>query len=146
MRLSKIIAGVALAVALASPVSGKTIIKETINNHTFAVTQNRGVTAIKWCGKVYRRFRWNGKVALVSERNLTAQMLRSRKNNTLYIERIIGRVKNNRLEGKTTSGYYISYRSLKGYATTNDIICTYCVYNPYTRYIDDVIDRFDVVM
>ena len=67
----------------------------------------------------------------------------------MYIERIVGRVTDNKKNGKVLNppkdgGYYISYKSVKG-ARKGDLIVTYCVYNPYSNYDDDVIERWDFI-
>lgn len=67
----------------------------------------------------------------------------------MYIERIIGKVTDNEKNGKILNppedgGYYISYASVKG-ARKGDLIITYCVYNPYSNYDDDVIERWDFI-
>lgn len=64
----------------------------------------------------------------------------------VYVERIVGKVVNSNMDGLTTNGHYMSYRSLRGYAKKGDEVVTYCVYNPFSKAIDDVIDRFDVVL
>lgn len=83
---------------------------------------------------------------------LTENMLihrSNRKHHIMYIERIVGRVTDNKGNGKVLNppkngGYYISYRSVKG-ARKGDLIITYCVYNPYSNYDDDVIERWDFI-
>lgn len=83
---------------------------------------------------------------------LTEKMLThrsSKKHHIMYIERIVGRVTDNKKNGKVLNppkdgGYYISYKSVKG-ARTGDLIITYCVYNPYTNWDDDVIERWDFI-
>ena len=40
--------------------------------------------------------------------------------------------------------YYISYASVAD-AEIGDVIVTYCVYNPYTNWDDDVIERLDFI-
>lgn len=83
---------------------------------------------------------------------LTEKMLihrSSKKHHIMYIERIIGKVTDNKKNGKILNppkdgGYYISYASVKG-ARKGDIIITYCVYNPYSNYDDDVIERWDFI-
>mgnify|MGYP006928590131 CR=1 FL=1 len=83
---------------------------------------------------------------------LTENMLIHRSNkkrHIMYIERIIGRVTDNKGNGKVLNppkdgGYYISYASVKG-ARKGDLIITYCVYNPYSNYDDDVIERWDFI-
>lgn len=84
--------------------------------------------------------------------DLTEKMLThrsNRKHHIMYIERILGRVTDNKKNGKVLnpskdSGCYISYKSVKG-ARKNDVIITYCVYNPYTNWDDDVIERWDFI-
>lgn len=83
---------------------------------------------------------------------LTENMLVHRSNkkqHIMYIERIVGRVTDNKGNGKVLNppkdgGYYISYASVKG-ARKGDLVITYCVYNPYSNFDDDVIERWDFV-
>lgn len=83
---------------------------------------------------------------------LTEKMLTHRSNkkhHIMYIERIYGIVTDNKKNGKVLNppvngGYYISYKSVKG-ARKGDLIVTYCVYNPYTNWDDDVIERWDFI-
>lgn len=89
-------------------------------------------------------------VKIIDCNNLTEEMLTSRKeHNIMYIERIIGKVTDNKKNGKVLNlpkdgGYYISYASVKG-ARKGDLIITYCVYNPFSNYDDDVIERWDFI-
>lgn len=82
--------------------------------------------------------------------DLTEEMLITRADhNVMYIERIIGKVTDNEKNGTVLNppedgGYYISYASVKG-ARKGDIIVTYCVYNPFSNYDDDVIERWDFI-
>ena len=83
---------------------------------------------------------------------LTENMLTHRSNkkrHIMYIERIIGKVTDNEKNGKVLNppedgGYYISYASVAD-AEIGDLIVTYCVYNPYSNYDDDVIERWDFI-
>ena len=83
---------------------------------------------------------------------LTEKMLIHRSNkkrHIMYIERIIGKVTDNEKNGKVLNppedgGYYISYTSVAD-ARKGDLIITYCVYNPYSNYDDDVIERWDFI-
>lgn len=87
------------------------------------------------------RFKRKPKVRFIRSAKLTEKMLTSRKGKTLYIEIIDGGQINRRGDGVTTCGYYIRYHGFhKG-----DHIRSYCVYNPYTNYIDDVVERYDAV-
>lgn len=82
--------------------------------------------------------------------DLTEEMLTTRKDkNIMYIERIIGKVTDNEKNGTVLNppvdgGYYISYASVAD-AEIGDVIVTYCVYNPYSNYDDDVIERWDFI-
>lgn len=82
--------------------------------------------------------------------DLTEEMLTTRADhNIMYIERIYGIVTDNKKNGKVLNppvdgGYYISYASVKG-ARKGDTIVTYCVYNQYSNYDDDVIERWDFI-
>lgn len=83
---------------------------------------------------------------------LTEKMLThrsSKKHHIMYIERIYGIVTDNKKNGKVLNppddgGYYISYASVAD-AEIGDTIITYCVYNPYSNYDDDVIERWDFI-
>ena len=82
--------------------------------------------------------------------DLTEEMLTTRADhNIMYIERIVGCVTDNEKNGKVLNppvdgGYYISYASVAD-AEIGDVIVTYCVYNPYTNWDDDVIERWDFI-
>lgn len=82
--------------------------------------------------------------------DLTEEMLITRADhNVMYIERIIGKVTDNEKNGTVLNppedgGYYISYASVKD-AEIGDTIITYCVYNPFSNYDDDVIERWDFI-
>lgn len=82
--------------------------------------------------------------------DLTEEMLTTRtEHRIMYIERIIGKVTDNEKNGTVLNppvdgGYYISYASVKG-ARKGDLVVTYCVYNPYTNWDDDVIERWDFI-
>lgn len=133
---------ITMVVVLTMTVNARTVLKA----NRLTVTQGKFGTKVKWDGKVIRWYDFNGKVKLVPERKLTVHMLEKRKNRILYIEKITGRVLNNRLDGRTTNGNYISYRSLKGKVRKGDKVITYCVYNPYTHWFDDIDERYDVVI
>lgn len=131
----------------ANPISAKTV-SECVNVAKIAVASNGNRVTIKWRGKKYRTFRIRkAKVVFISEGKLTRRMLLTRKaNRIVYVERIVGKVTTDNLDGKTTTGNYISYRSLCGYAHKGDEVVTWCVYNPFTKWIDDITDRFDVIL
>lgn len=89
-------------------------------------------------------------VKVIDCNDLTEEMLTTRaEHNIMYIERIYGIVTDNKKNGKVLNtpvdgGYYISYASVKG-ARKGDVIVTYCIYNPYTNWDDDVIERWDFI-
>ncbi len=89
-------------------------------------------------------------VKVIDCNDLTEEMLTTRtEHNVMYIERIIGKVTDNAKNGKVLNppedgGYYISYASVED-ARKGDTIITYCVYNPFSNYDDDVIERWDFI-
>lgn len=89
-------------------------------------------------------------VKVIDCNDLTEKMLTTRADhNIMYIERIYGIVTDNEKNGKVLNppedgGYYISYTSVED-AEIGDTIITYCVYNPFSNYDDDVIERWDFI-
>ena len=82
---------------------------------------------------------------VIDSRKLTHKMLVTRKKkHIMYIEVCKGTVKNKKKDGKLSDGSYISYKKVKG-CHKGDKIMTYCVYNPFTNYDDDIIERWDFV-
>ena len=83
-------------------------------------------------------------VKVIDCNDLTEEMLTTRtEHRIMYIERIIGKVTDNAKNGTVLNppvdgGYYISYASVED-AEIGDTIITYCVYNPFSNYDDDVI-------
>lgn len=90
-------------------------------------------------------------IKIVQCGKLTEKMLTHRKGkNIIYIEVITGQVINNKLDGEiinkgTFFHSYISYKDVEG-ARKGSRIITYCIYNPYTNYEDDVALRLDFIM
>lgn len=74
-------------------------------------------------------------------KNLLENRMNSEK---VIVERTKGTVLNGNMDGEA-EGYYISYRSVPD-AQPGDEVITYLVYNPATNYIDDIIERYDVVI
>ena len=116
-----------------------TVIGNTTSAHVQArtytdVAKNAPITKVIDCDKL-------------TEKMLTHRS--SKKHHIMYIERIIGKVTDNAKNGKVLNppvdgGYYISYASVED-AEIGDTIITYCVYNPYTNWDDDVIERWDFI-
>lgn len=111
------------------------------------------VTSAPVQARTYTDVAKNAPITKVIDCNdLTEKMLThrsSKKHHIMYIERIIGKVTDNKKNGKVLNppkdgGYYISYASVKN-ARKGDLIVTYCVYNPYSNYDDDVIERWDFI-
>lgn len=127
-------------------INGNANAKVVAKERCLTVTQSRDGTRVKWGKKVIRWYDFHGKVKIVNGNQLTEHKLIKRKNRVLYIERIVGQVVNKRLDGRTSDGYYISYKSLKGKAHKGNVVITYCVYNPYTHWIDDINERYDIII
>ena len=86
------------------------------------------------------------KTVVIDSNKLTHKMLVTRKKkHIMYIEICKGTVKNKKKDGRLSNDRYISYKSVKG-CHKGDKIMTYCVYNPFTNYDDDVIERWDFII
>lgn len=93
------------------------------------------------------KFQEKPKVKFIYTDMLDYEMLTERKEkNILYIEINYGTCLNANGDGKidTIDSYYnyISYRSMEG-VKAGDRIITYCIYNPYTTWYDDIAERYD---
>ena len=125
----------ALVVTLASISIIGNIINTPVQARTYTdVAKNAPITKVIDCDKL-------------TEKMLTHRS--SKKHHIMYIERIYGIVTDNEKNGTVLNppvdgGYYISYASVAD-AEIGDIIVTYCVYNPYTNWDDDVIERWDFI-
>lgn len=90
------------------------------------------------------------RIEVIDCNDLTLEMLTTRKEkNVMYIEKIVGVVTDDNGNGEVLNppkdgGYYISYDRVED-ARKGDYIVTYCVYNPYTNWDDDVIERWDFI-
>lgn len=133
------------------PSQSKTVSTKTYGNNIKLITQKKGygkyTVSVYWKNKRYNTYGFTRqpKIKFISIKKLTYKQLVSRKKtNTLYVEISIGRQINRYGDGKILNtprpGYdYIRYHGFhKG-----DIIRTYCIYNPYNNWEDDIIDRFD---
>lgn len=79
----------------------------------------------------------------VDTKKLTLKRLRHRKGKKLIVERIIGKVVDNKGNGRVIgSKGYIKYPKRFHYKK-GDVVVTYCFYNPKSNYVDDIIDRWD---
>lgn len=84
------------------------------------------------------------------EYELTPEILTNRKG-SLVIEMVIGKCIDAEsgagvVIGKEDEHYnYISYKNVPG-VKTNDIVCSYLLYNPDNNYEDDIIERYDFIL
>lgn len=85
------------------------------------------------------------KTVVIESEKLTRKMLTTRKNKKVIIEKIYGTCVNNKGDGRTSDGYYISYKGIKG-VKKGSKVKTLLTYNPKTNFIDDVIKRKDSLM
>lgn len=89
------------------------------------------------------KFNRKPKVKFIKFDRLNFDMLASRKN-TLYIEITTGKQINAKGDGKVDTDDWHNYISYKrcGFKK-GDRIRTYCIFNPYTQWEDDIIERYD---
>ena len=117
----------------------------TADQHISA-TYTHGKTVILWHNRPIHTYHGKYKVRIIPTEQLTRQMLWTRtRTRTIYIEVIHGKVTSRRLDGRDSNGHYISYRCLRGKVRRGSRVTTYCVYNPATRWIDDIDERYDVI-
>lgn len=83
-----------------------------------------------------------GFIKVVRSEKLTARCLEHRQNKYIVVEVVKGKCLNNKGDGKTSDGYYISYKRVKGHKRGAKYT-TYCVY-ANNNYVDDVAFRIDV--
>lgn len=88
-------------------------------------------------------------IEIYDSSKLTQDILTHR-NGKIIVEKVIGEVTNNKLDGKilnckVDSGDYISYKRVEN-AKKGDKIVTYFIYNPFTNVEDDVMNRMDFII
>lgn len=81
-------------------------------------------------------------VKVVKSEKLTAHTLEHRKNKYVLVEVVKGKCVNDNGDGRTSDGYYISYKRVKGHKRGAKYT-TYCIY-ANNNYIDDVAFRVDI--
>ena len=90
----------------------------------------------------------NGCVEVYDTEQLTYDILTNR-NGKIIIERLVGIVLDEEGNGKLFNGddyyNYINYANVNDFKV-GDYIVTYCVYNPMTNYVDDVMFRMDYII
>lgn len=88
-------------------------------------------------------------VEVYGTREITEDLLVNRTNDQLIIERVVGIVLDDELNGRivNTDEEYYNYISYYGVdAGPGDVVVSYLFYNPETKYTDDVIFRYDIVV
>ena len=152
--MKKTIIIITLLVALLIPVypaQSKTVTTKTYHSMKLVTRKNnRGkyTVSVYWKNKKHTSYAFTRKpkIKFISTQKLTYNQLISRKkSNILYVELIIGKQIDKKGNGRilnTDPNYnYISYR--KEPFNKGDKIRTYCIYNPYTDWEDDISERFD---
>lgn len=134
-----------LALVIIAPIPGLAAERQMVKSGPLKIVQKGHTAKLYWRGDKYDQYKGVKKVRIVSEKNLKIRTLHARKNRVLLVEKITGVVTNRQLDGRTSCGNYICYNRLRGYVKPGDVVITYCVYNPYTRYIDDIVHRFDYI-
>lgn len=89
--------------------------------------------------------RKNRKVKFYKTKNLTLKRLWNRKSTEIIVERSTGTVINPKTGDGKAAGYYINYKYVPGIRKGSKIV-SFFVYNPKTRYTDDIIERYDIVV
>lgn len=88
-------------------------------------------------------------VKIYNTNELTTEILTNR-NGKIIIEKVIGKVENDNLDGKIINCIdeqhdYITYKRVDG-VKKNDIVLTYFIYNPLTNVKDDILTRIDYII
>lgn len=89
------------------------------------------------------------KAEIYNTNELTTETLTNR-NGKIIIEKVIGKVTNDNLDGKILNCIdenhdYISYKNVSG-AKKNDTVLTYFIYNPSSNVEDDVLTRINFII
>ena len=89
------------------------------------------------------------KAKIYDTNELTTETLINR-NGKIIIEKVIGKVTNDNLDGKILNCIdeehdYISYKNVHG-AKKNDTVLTYFIYNPSSNMEDDVLTRINFII
>lgn len=89
------------------------------------------------------------KAKIYNTNELNTETLTNR-NGKIIIEKVIGKVTNDNLDGKILNCIdeehdYISYKNVSG-AKKNDTVLTYFIYNPSSNVEDDVLTRINFII
>ena len=153
--MKKMILGFAITLALTTPVQAKMPTVKTTETKSCSVMtvktvkkKGKYVSKVYWKGKKITSFKFKKKpkVKFINTDKLTTKKLVNRKDKTLYIEVMSGTALNKKGDGRvdTKDPYYnyISYNGIKG-IKKGSRIRTFCIYNPYNNYEDDIVERYD---
>lgn len=99
------------------------------------------VTTFKSNGKAVGKIRTSKKlpIKVVSEKKCTAKRISRRYGRYILVMKIKGKCIDNNGNGRTSGGYYISYKG----ANKGDKFTTYAIYEN-SKYIDDISIRADI--
>lgn len=137
---------IAIALLVLVAISASTVMSCGASEFTYKTSKctkgyvTRFYNGNKCVGKVKTSKRL--KVKVIESEKLTAKQLEHRKNKYILVEVVKGKCLNKKGDGRTSDGYYISYKYVKGHKR-GDKYRTYCVY-ANNNYIDDVAFRLDV--
>ena len=129
-------------------VEAKTTVK-TYYSMRIATRMSKGKykVSVFWKNHKYNEYTFTQmpKIKFISINRLTYDKLVNRKkSNTLYIEVSIGKQINRYGDGKILNACDPHYNYIRYHGFhKGDIIRTYCIFNPYNNWEDDIIDRFD---
>ena len=111
---------------------------------TYHISYN--VAQVEFCDKLIEDAY---KAKIYNTNELSIETLTNR-NGEIIIEKVIGKVTNDNLDGKILNCIdeqhdYISYKNVSG-AKKNDTIVTYFIYNPSSNIEDDVLTRINFII
>jgi len=124
----------------------KLIIRLALIASLASATEATGISPYSFYKKLVKK----QKIGVVREYytdKLTGDILRNR-GDDIIVERIIGKVIDNKGNGKVlgVEDYdYISYNGVKG-IRKGDTVMTVCIYAPNSNGEDDIIERFDYII
>lgn len=104
--------------------------------HSTSAKENRDIRIVKqYCNRHYN----NKKLKFISDKKLTAKKLKSRKKKKIVYVEILRSVSKGK-HGITRNGHYIRYNQK---VKKGKKIKSYLIYNPNTKFLDDVIAVVD---
>lgn len=116
-------------------------------NGTLTVYKNSyNIAHVEFCDSLIKD---TYKAEIYNTNELSTETLTNR-NGKIIIEKVIGKVTNDNLDGKILNCIdeehdYISYKNVSG-AKKNDTVLTYFIYNPSSNVEDDVLTRINFII